>query len=703
MNFAPIDLRSIITCFRSLLVAVVLLFVTSVEYSRAEPEAPFPLVASQTSAPQRAEEIQARKDRIQNFFEAIARGDAAAVSLALQEHPELLRSHDRYGAMPLNQAVSSNQLGIVRLLLDKGADPNGSVPGRYAINESIYTGNLELIQLLLDRGAKINASPDQEYNLLYSAVYCPNPEVLPMLLKAGVSVNAHGKNGQTALHVALASKMEMAKLLIEKGADINARDNDGLTPVFKIQFSELSEKIYRETLDYLLAHGVDLNVRTVAGNTLLHQLVADHQTVLFVNAIPVLLEKGLDPNLKNAHGDLPLHLALLDPSISAAALKALIEKTDLSVPGAQGMTPLLLALQRHLPSARDLIVARRTPGNLIESFFDAAAQNDTAKLSAMIAKDHWLVQARLPDGSTALHMAALWSALDSTKLLIESGSNIEARDCHSRTPLHRAVHWETNKQKRPDVVYTIKALLARHADAAASDDEMSTPLHLAAKQGLLDVVETLVDAQTAVGISLDLRDKDGRTPLLNSLENRMADSAKIAQLLIEKGAGVSVRSKTGETPLIQAARTDQPTVLAALLAKGAALDEENSEGSPLGNAVSNGSKAAAQFLIEKGADVNRPTEYGYSLLERAIYRDWADLAQLLIAKGADVNARYSGDQTPLTRAVMRNKKDLVLLLLQKGADVNGANSGGQTPLQIAQTNGNVEIAGILKENGAKAQ
>ena len=123
-------------------------------------------------------------------------------------------------------------------------------------------------------------------------------------------------------------------------------------------------------------------------------------------------------------------------------------------------------------------------------------------------------------------------------------------------------------------------------------------------------------------------------------------------------------------------------------------------------AAENGWAKLAQWLIDKGADVNAKTKdvNGYTPLHRAAYYNAADVAKVLLAKGANVNAQDSNPNfrwTPLNYAVSENAVDVAKILLANGADVNSKMSGA-TPLYSAVVDNKLAIATMLLEKGADA-
>ncbi|KAM8747262.1 ankyrin repeat domain-containing protein 53 isoform 2-T2 [Acanthopagrus schlegelii] len=111
-----------------------------------------------------------------------------------------------------------------------------------------------------------------------------------------------------------------------------------------------------------------------------------------------------------------------------------------------------------------------------------------------------------PDGLPALHMACLYGQLATVQLLLESRLEwIDSRDGQG----HRPVHMVLSSMSFPNASSCLRYLLERGADVTVATDSGSTPLHLAASEGLLDCTEILVQA----GADVSAKDSVGHTPL----------------------------------------------------------------------------------------------------------------------------------------------------------------------------------------------
>jgi hypothetical protein len=118
--------------------------------------------------------------------------------------------------------------------------------------------------------------------------------------------------GDTALHVAAAGyRTEIAKELVRRGADVNARNRRGAQPIHYASDGQPGSarwdpKAQASVITYLLRVGADPNATDKSGVTPLHRAIRTR----CASAVRVLLEHGADPNRKNGSGSTPLHLAL---------------------------------------------------------------------------------------------------------------------------------------------------------------------------------------------------------------------------------------------------------------------------------------------------------------------------------------------------------------------------------------------------------
>jgi ankyrin repeat protein len=154
--------------------------------------------------------------------EAIATGDPGAVIAVLDRSPAM-RSNldapligDGFGITPMVRAATKGNLALVDVLLEAGADINGRThwwAGSFGV---LDTAPVEIAPQLIERGATLDAHSAARLNRVteLTAMLDANPEL----------VNARGGDGQTPLH--FAASVEVAALLIDRGAKIDARDID---------------------------------------------------------------------------------------------------------------------------------------------------------------------------------------------------------------------------------------------------------------------------------------------------------------------------------------------------------------------------------------------------------------------------------------------------------------------------------------------
>lgn len=142
-----------------------------------------------------------------------------------------------------------------------------------------------------------------------------------------------------------------------------------------------------------------------------------------------LLADGLDPNLRDEQGQVPLFLALRAESLQVAALLMAHPRTDIDAVNAAGETPLMMAaLRGQLDVARRLLdrgAALERPGWTPLHY---AAAGPSTELVALLLDRGAAIDARSPNGTTPLMMAARYGMLDSADLLRARGADRSLRN-----------------------------------------------------------------------------------------------------------------------------------------------------------------------------------------------------------------------------------------------------------------------------------
>ena len=121
---------------------------------------------------------------------------------------------DRYGNTPLFQAIEGGYLGIVKLLIEEGANPDTDAKSRYG---RIPIVNSKILDLLLSKGADVNAKDKNGFPRITLEIIRDCPKNIKVLLKHGADLNAKDKDGNTPLMTAVKNKSTNALKILLTG------------------------------------------------------------------------------------------------------------------------------------------------------------------------------------------------------------------------------------------------------------------------------------------------------------------------------------------------------------------------------------------------------------------------------------------------------------------------------------------------------
>jgi ankyrin repeat protein len=131
----------------------------------------------------------------------------------------------------LLQALWNEDIGRIKDLLGKGADPNAQTScGTRPLLIAAKRGNTEIIRILIENGAQVDGRDKNGLTPLMSAASAGRVGNVEVLIAAAANLNAKDNKGITALMWATVKGFaDVVEILISKGADVNARTTDGLT------------------------------------------------------------------------------------------------------------------------------------------------------------------------------------------------------------------------------------------------------------------------------------------------------------------------------------------------------------------------------------------------------------------------------------------------------------------------------------------
>ena len=481
----------------------------------------------------------------------------------------------------------------------------------------------------------------------------------------GASVHVRNKNGQMPLHTASRHHVPGTVLLLLKfGADVDAQDNDAMTPLHLVS----------QTLDHNFGDEPQIN-----------------------KTARVLLEHGASVHMQNKNGQIPLHTAS-QYHVSSIVASLLKFGADVDALDNDTMTPLHLVSQSQLTRFGD--------------------SSHIAKTAQVLLEHGASVHMRNKKGQMPLHTASCHGLSDIVALLLKFGADVDAQDNDTMTPLHLV------SQSRlamfgdySHISKTAQLLLEHGASVRVRNKNGQTPLHAASHNGLSDIVALLLK----FGADVDAQDNDTMTPLFLVSEHLFGDDSqttKTAQLLLEHGASVHVRNKTGWMPLHTASHRGHSCIVALLLKFGADVDaQDNDTMTPLllvsqsGFGDESQTAKTAQLLLEHGASVHMRNKNGQMPLHLASPHGISGIVEFLLKFGADVDARDKRNITPLHFAVTSlcrfpsgSSQDspffwgvikTTKLLLEHGANFQMKNDKGETLFQVASRRGWQEIVDVL--------
>jgi ankyrin repeat protein len=612
----------------------------------------------------------------------------------------------------LVEAIKRDDVGLVEMFLEKGADPNRATAGTYPIFTALNCASAKVVHALAKHGADVTLLDPHGLTVPQVALECPT---------------AHDKEAITGLF----------QIFLSNGADPLTRYSDGTTLLHRAVAPGFG---LARVAQQLLQHGVKVNEPDNIGNTALH--VATHSR----SCIAVLLKHGADVNLINHEGVTPLlHATRTATRQQEPDLEQLVKLSGPRATDLTGKTALHLAAENGLEKTVRLFLQASAD----TTWTDA---QERTPLHLAVLNQQWHIVPLLAiqpginswdeDGMTALHHIAMsipespdsWKEIaTATVPFCGKGVSRIMRDRSGATPLIQAV--KTLPEEGVPVVETLLSQKAsRGTNCVGHEDHKGfDALYYAATLEKPIFVEVLLKH----GAPFVLKAwKPSKGPVKLDTDNNKRTLKLLAEHEWLRRVTKLHRQSIG-TPSDPILPEILPlSDLKVLLAMGLdpnALSQAKSA-SPLLWVVLNQAglpqplppaylQDVLKLLFSSGADPNaittrslRRTSPGRNspqpmltlhplafLLEQCSDVH-IDLVSMFLDNGVNLSTAstfYDG-RYPLHSAVQANRTDVVDRFLTQKADVNCIDAKGRAPMFIAAEKGNLEIFNLLLRSGAKS-
>ena len=471
------------------------------------------------------------------LFDAVEGGSVNIVK-ELVNHIENIDIVDENNETPLYHAVLKENTKLAEVLILFGMNLNSlDNHGRNVLSNTILLGskNIDILKLMIKKKININQIDINGENILDEVLY-----ILDLQLKSPKQLLQ--LEGNYSLITKDTKYLEIARILIENGLDINKMDENGSTTLSK----EVEKKNY-EHVEFLIDCGADVNIKNINGKTLLLNEVMKGNSNY--RMIDFLIRNGADIELRDGE-----EKTIIDDLVEIILIQKGFKEEDFEkYPDIYEDEDYDLLLKKMLAYRPNLDKTRSDGRNIL---FDVITYND----------------------------------FDTLRLLFNYGINPNIIDKEGNTPLsilvdHGLKLKDTNEREL--FLERLVFLLKFRVNVDIQDKNGYTVFHKTVIADDLAVVEKLLTKKA----DLTLKDKQGRTALHHTQWN---GNYKIARWLIAAGADINQVDNSGFTLLNYAALFGHIDLVVSLIKSGVLMYNKKKK-----------SIKVAKFLKEKERNLDK--------------------------------------------------------------------------------------------------
>lgn len=521
---------------------------------------------------------------------------------------------------------------IKELVLNYGKDINQTgeedIGGLY---QAIKHNNIKAVKFFIENNANVEIATFDGTTPLVLAIEENKPKIVELLIKEG-KANIYGvyakETEKYPIYCAVKNKnLNMIKILLNNNFDLKRESY-----ILSYAMENSDENIIK----YLVENGADMYS---------YEITALYQAVLNLN--PKLVEYFLDKG-------------------------ASIEKA--------GGTDVYGNIMMAAAGSKFNNSNDKSPVDL--TLLEKSAENSAKIMQMIINKvDKKLINDSL-EGKTPLIIAVGNSYIDTAKILIENGANINAVDIEGWSTLSYAVN-------NGDIEIA-KLLLENKAKIK---DELLIAIKSPIVESRIDMIKLLIDNKA----NINYADENGFNPLNIAIES---GDMELTKFLITNGANVNSLMQDEVSLIGYAIAQNNMDLLQILIENGANVNYTGGDSwadTPLQTASRLGLDNVVRILLTRNADINAVDMNGNTALHTAALNSQLSVVKLLLEKNPNLDIQNKVGNTALHLAVISGNIDIVGELVLKGANTKIRNNDGKYPRDIARANNSAAIFEVLRE------
>ncbi|MDX2359785.1 MAG: ankyrin repeat domain-containing protein [Crocinitomicaceae bacterium] len=561
---------------------------------------------------------------------------------------------DRKDLIKLQQAILSESVEMVEQLISEGLKVNDANRWGYTpVHTAIESDQLDMLKLLIDYGAN-----DDEGMAI--AAKNRNVEMVKYLIENEF------KFEDAVIYAAENNHFRMVRLLVEAGSEVEMtqKRKKGMFSSYYVTPIEFAVKNgNKEMVHFFVDYGLPLSSaahecfdlsqidilkslidRSNAIETMLEQAYIHENRPI----IDYLITKGADLKILGGNDNTMLHISAEQSNLKLARLCIEEHGLDVNASNADGETPLMLAIKaNNLELTRYLVdqgAEINTENNAGETAIFYTSRNSSDMFNYLVANEANLSHIT-KNRTTLLITASKNKHFEAVRYLIENGADITPQDADGFTAFHHVI----SPYDRDHEVIDMFTTLGADINTVSARDGKSL-MYFAVEREDLDRVKGLLER----GANINSYNPEGFRPRLNDVQ--------LLKFLINNGGNINAVDRRNDSYLCMAIYENNLELIQFLIEKGIDVNQNcYFEEPPLVKAIEDDNIEYIKYLVEHGADVNAIGYNERNIMEYAEREENQEVITYLEEQGAMTVA----DKNALYKRSIKMESDIKIALATK--------------------------------------